>query len=86
VPSADAAQRRAADEEQAKQGVLSITSSPRAALFVNDKKVGTSPTTVRVAPGEVRVMLFHRDYGTRHRDIQVAPGERRTLYVDLSED
>jgi PEGA domain/Tetratricopeptide repeat len=65
-------------------GTVVITSPVVGArVEVDDKKVGTVPVELRLAPGDHAITLRHSDYETANSRIVVRSGERRSLSVTL---
>ena len=60
------------------QATLELLSNPLGAdIYLDDKYVGKSPSSVTVAPGEHNVIMRKTDYGTWGRKLQVVAGPRR---------
>jgi hypothetical protein len=60
------------------QAALELLSNPVGAdIYLDDKYIGKTPSSVTVAPGEHTVIMRKTDYGTWGRKLQVVAGPRR---------
>ena len=60
------------------QATLDLVSNPSGAdIYLDEKFIGKTPTTVSVTPGEHTVVLRKQDFSTWGRKLQMAPGPRR---------
>ncbi|HTP26083.1 MAG TPA: protein kinase, partial [Anaeromyxobacteraceae bacterium] len=74
----------AASEPEDAEGIIHVTSDPPADVYVNNRKMGRSPSTLRLGAGQYEIMFFNRTFGMQRREVSVAPGEERSLYVNLA--
>lgn len=66
------------------QAALDLLSNPLGAdIYLDDKYIGKTPSSVTVAPGEHILIMRKPDYGTWSRKLQVVAGPRRvTAYLE----
>jgi serine/threonine-protein kinase len=57
-------------------GVLQVTSSPWAYVFVDGRRVGETPVAVPLPPGRYRVRAVRAPHGVREAWVEIAPGRR----------
>ena len=60
-----------------------VSSDPRAGVYLRGRFVGRTPFTVELGPKDKAVTLSLRASGFRSRTVRVKPGKRRTRRVTL---
>jgi hypothetical protein len=66
------------------QGIIAITASPWANVFLDGRELGETPREARVGEGSYRVKLSHPTLGTREATVTVGAGRRVVYNASLS--
>ena len=66
------------------QGILTVTASPWANVFVDGKELGETPREARVGEGSYKLRLSHPTLGTREVTVTVPAGGRMVYNVNLA--
>ncbi len=66
------------------QGILTVTASPWATVFLDGRELGETPREARVGEGSYRIRLAHPTLGRREVTVAVPAGGRMVYNANLS--
>ena len=79
-------ERRAADKAPREKGTLKIGAKPPCDVFINGRKVGTTPRFIKLEPGRHKVSLINSTYAIRERiGVRIKSGETVRVIRDYSD-
>lgn len=65
-------------------GLLSVSVTPWAELFLDGRSLGYTPCTVRLPAGTYRLVAANALHGKAQQRVVIAPGKRKTWTPTLS--
>jgi hypothetical protein len=71
----------------ANRGTLVIQSAPKSAVvYIDGEKKGNTPVSVKVKPGQHKIIVAARDYRMEERNVTVAPAANMSINFQLKKE